>query len=123
MFGGTHGLQQPFNRFFIWFIAQFERPVMHREHELRSCLVGHRKRLFRIAVCMNPGVVGPNRHDGQVYRLRGPNLAKHIGRKSRSPAGIASQRLPSRDVGSSICSLLQFAAVIQKLIERFGIIE
>ena len=33
------------------------------------------------------------------------------------------QRLPPRDVSSSICSLLQFAAVIQKLIERFGIIE
>src|ERR1700730_2571710 len=79
MSGGTCRLKLPLNRFFIWFIAQLERPVMHWKHKLRACLIGHRKRLFRSAACTNPGVVGPNGHDGQVYRLRGPDLAKHIG--------------------------------------------
>src|ERR1700693_2798029 len=79
MFCGTGSLQQPLNRLFIWLIAQSERPVMHRGHEPRTRLIGHRKRLFRIAVCMNPGIVSPNGHDGQVNGPRGANLAEHIG--------------------------------------------
>ncbi len=70
IFCRTGSVEQPLDRLIIWFIAQFECPMMNREYELGPGLIGHRKRLFGIAVCTNPGVVGPDGHDGQIYRFR-----------------------------------------------------
>lgn len=69
IFAGTRRQQQPLNRFAVRFMAQPERLMMHRNHEFRAGLTGHRKRLFRIAVRVNPGVVGPDGHNGQIYWL------------------------------------------------------
>src|SRR5262245_21331187 len=78
IFCRTGSVEQPLNRLIIRFITQFECPMMNREYELSAGLIGHRKRLFRITVCANPGIVGPDGHDGQIYGFGGPNPAKAV---------------------------------------------
>ena len=74
--GGTRRQQQPLDRLPVRFIAQLEGLVMHREHELRTGVIGHRERLLGVAVRMYPRVVGADRHDREIHRLRRPDFAK-----------------------------------------------
>jgi len=51
---------------------------MHGQHKLCRSVIGHLKRLFRIAVRMNPRIVRSDRHDREIHRRRSANLAKKI---------------------------------------------
>jgi len=77
VFARTGGREQALDRFFQW-LTQFERLMMDRKNEIRAGVVGHRQCLFRIAVGADPRIVGSNRHDGEVDRLRGTNRVERV---------------------------------------------
>src|SRR4051812_17429243 len=61
-------LLYPFDRLEVRLATEAKRLMVYRQEELRARVLSHLPRLFRCAMCVNPGIVRAYGHDRQVIR-------------------------------------------------------
>src|SRR5262245_13308415 len=74
--GGSSRLMESLDRLQIRLTAELKRLMMHGDEPVGIGIVAHLPGLLRRAMCTNPRIVSPNRHDRQVDRSRSANHAK-----------------------------------------------
>src|SRR5579862_8588281 len=74
--------RQPFDRLIRRLAAELKCPMMDGQDHLRARVVRHFQGLLRCAMGTDPGIIGANRHDGEIQparRTQGPEGRRHRG--------------------------------------------